>query len=109
MGITQTQPGLEQVQSELAARIGLMNARALQQPLAELAIEIDAIRRIAFRNGLFPAVTVTQALESALARGERGALIFGWLAILGDAVGSDRQDRAACETYAAACSVRLCS
>jgi hypothetical protein len=98
-----------QVQSELAARIGLIGARAANRRAGDLAIEIDAIRQIAHRHGLFPAVAVTQALESALARGERGALIQGWLSILGDAVGCDRQDRAACETFVAACSVRLSS
>jgi hypothetical protein len=78
-----------QVQSELAARIGLIGARAANRRAGDLAIEIDAIRQIA--------------------RGERGALIQGWLSILGDAVGCDRQDRAACETFVAACSVRLSS
>ena len=36
---------------------------------------------------MFPAVTVAHALESALARGERGPLIRGWLDILREAVG----------------------
>jgi len=42
-----------------------------------------------------------------LGRGERGPLIDGWLAILRDAIGCERHDAAACETFAAACSVRL--
>ena len=62
---------------------------------------------IAHRSGMRPAVTVAQALEMALARGERGPLIHGWLAILRDAVGSDRHDDAACDTYRAACAVRM--
>ena len=107
--MAQAQVSIDQVQSELAARIGMIGARAAGQRVGDIATEIDAIRRIAHRHGLFPAVAVTQALESALARGERGALIQGWLSILGDAVGCDRHDRAACETFAAACSVRLSS
>jgi len=103
------QISIDQVQSELAARIGMIGARAAGQRIGDIATEIDTIRRIAHRHGLFPAVAVTQALESALARGERGALIQGWLSILGDAVGCERHDRAACETFAAACSVRLSS
>ena len=103
------QISIDQVQSELAARIGMIGARVAGQRIGDIATEIDAIRQIAHRNGLFPAVAVTQALESALARGERGALIQGWLSILGDAVGCDRHDRAACETFAAACLVRLSS
>ena len=73
----------------------------------DLAGEIDAIR--ADRAPQRPASRRRRraALESALARGERGALVHGWLAMLSDAVGCERQDRAACDTFAAACSVRL--
>lgn len=98
-----------QIQSELVARLGLLGTSVHAKRADDLAIEIDAIRRIAHRHGLYPAVAVTQELESALARGERGALIQGWLSILGDAIGSERHDRDACETFAAACSVRLSS
>ena len=64
----------------------------------ELAPEVDAIRLIAHRDGMQPAVTVAHFLDSALARGEHGALVHGWLAMLRDAVGSERQDVAACDT-----------
>jgi hypothetical protein len=105
--MTQAQKGISQIKSELAARIGLIGAISASRRVDEIAIEIDAIRQIAHCHGLFPAVAVSQALESALARGERGALIQGWLSILGDAIGCDRQDRAACETFVAAGSVRF--
>jgi hypothetical protein len=105
--MAQEQAIVRQVQSELSARIGAIGMLSAQGRANDLAVEIDQIRQIAHRNGLYPAVTVTQALETALARGERGALIQGWLSILGEAVGCDRQDRAACEAFAAACSVRF--
>jgi hypothetical protein len=105
--MTQAQVGIGQIKSELAERIGLIGAVSGRRRVDDIAIEIDAIRQIAHRHGLFPAVAVSQALESALARGERGALIQGWLSILGDAIGCDRQDRAACETFVAAGSVRF--
>lgn len=98
---------IQTIKADLAARITTIDAHAGVSRLCDLAQEIDIIRQIAHRNGMRPAVTVAQALESALARGERGPLIHGWLAILRDAVGSDRADGAACDTYAAACSVRL--
>lgn len=98
---------IQAIKAELAARITTIDAHAAISRPGDLAQEIDVIRQIAHRNGMRPAVTVAQALESALARGERGPLIHGWLAILRDAVGSDRADGAACDTYAAACSVRL--
>jgi hypothetical protein len=96
-----------QVQAELAARIFAIGARTALDTRDVIAFEIDAIRRIAHANGFYPAAAVAQALESALGRGERGPLIDGWLAILRDAVGCERHDAAACETFAAACSVRL--
>jgi hypothetical protein len=96
-----------QVQAELAARIFAIGARTHRDPAGLIAGEIDAIRRIASANGLHPAAAVAHALESALGRGERGPLIDGWLVILRDAVGCERHDAAACETFAAACSVRL--
>ena len=95
------------VRDELIARVTAVGRRV---PLArpdELAPDIDAIRLIAHRHGYNPAVTVAHFLASALARGERGPLVHGWLTILAEAVRSDRQDLAACEAYAAACSVRL--
>ena len=95
------------IQDELAARVALIGMRAPAVSTATLAAEVDAIRADALAHGLFPAVAVTHAIEAALARGERGALVLGWLAILRDAVSSDRHDGHACEAYAAACSVRL--
>lgn len=95
------------VRADLAARIAALDVRAPYARACELAPEVDAIRVIAHRSGLNPAVTVAHFLDSALSRGERGALVHGWLAILADAVGCERQDVAACDAYAAACSVRL--
>ncbi|MFA5963718.1 MAG: hypothetical protein WC804_06840 [Sphingomonas sp.] len=104
--MTQAQPTVR-VQAELTARVFAIGARTQRDTAGSIAMEIDAIRRIARANGLYPAAAVAQALESALGRGERGPLIDGWLAILRDAVGCERHDAAACETFAAACSVRL--
>ena len=98
---------LENVKADLAARIAAIDVRAPYARACELAPEVDAIRAIAHRAGLNPAVTVAHFLDSALSRGEHGALVHGWLAVLRDAVGSDRQDIAACDAFAAACSVRL--
>lgn len=105
--MVQAQAGIGQIRSELAARLGLIGAVSARRRMDDIAIEIGAIRQIADRHGLFPAVAVSRALESALARGERGALIQGWLSILGEAIGCDRQDRAACETFVAAGFVRF--
>lgn len=95
------------VRADLSARIAAIDVRAPYARPCELAPEIDAIRVIAHRSGLNPAVTVAHFVDYALSRGEHGALVHGWLAMLSDAVGSERQDLAACDSFAAACSVRL--
>lgn len=94
----------ESVRTELTRRVAAIRYRASR---AELAREVDAIRSVAHRAGLHPAVTVAHLLDDALSRGERGALVQGWLLLLGDAVGSERSDPAACDAFAAACAVRI--
>lgn len=98
---------LDGVRLELTARIAAIDVRAPYMRNGELAVAIDDIRRIAHHAGLNPTVTVAHFIEAALARGERGGLIHGWLHMLRDAVAAERQDFAACDTFAAACSVRL--
>lgn len=102
--------GVAQARVELSQRIMMIGQRVDRRKsdtANALAAEIEAIRRIAQANGLYPAASVAHALAMAIGRGERGPLIDGWLAILNDAVGSERSDPAACDAYAAACSVRL--
>jgi hypothetical protein len=95
------------VKADLAARIAALDVRAPYARACELAPDVDAIRAIAHLNGLNPAVTVAHFLDSALSRGEHGPLVHGWLSVLSDAIASERQDVAACDAFAAACSVRL--
>ena len=99
-----SQDDVSEIRGELTRRIAAIECR---RRAAALAQEIDAIRRIAHHNGMLPAVTVAHLLESALARGEQGALVHDWLAMLGEAVHSDRQDAATSDAFAAACQVRF--
>lgn len=95
---------LDGIRAELALRIAaLETARA---GVHQMASDLNQVRRIALAAGLLPAVTVAHALESALARGERGPIIHNWLDILRDAVGCANADAATCDAYAAVCSVR---
>lgn len=96
-----------EVRTELEARIAAVDVRAPYASRGELAAQVDAIRLIAHRAGMQPAVTVAHFIDSALARGERGPLVHGWLAMLRDAVGSERQDLDTAHRFAAACSIRL--
>jgi len=97
----------ERVRADLHARIAAIDVRVAYLSARELAPEIDAIRLIAHGAGMAPAVTVAHFIDSALSRGERGPLVHGWLGMLHDAVGSERQDLDAAHAFAAACSVRL--
>lgn len=92
------------VQAELVRRGAQLGSRPGKVPLAA---DIDMIRRIAVQNGMLPVASVAQVLESALARGDQGPLITGWIAVLREAIASTRQDRSARDAYVAACSVRL--
>lgn len=98
---------LAAVRLELTARIAAIDVRAPYLGTGEMAVEVDQIRHIAHHAGLNPCVTVAHFIGAALARGERGVLVHGWLQMLREAVGADRQDVAACDTFAAACSIRL--
>ena len=98
---------LEAVRLELATRITAIDGRTPYLPDGELALALDDIRRVAHLAGLHPVVTVAHFIAAALARGERGALVHGWLHILRDAIRTERRDAGACDSFAAACSVRL--
>jgi hypothetical protein len=102
-------PMTEGARAELAQRIAALGLDAGSRRSADLAQDLDAIRRIAQAAGMQPAVSVARVLDTALARGERGPLIHGWLEVLRDAIGCERSDVATCDAYVAACSVRLTS
>lgn len=104
--MTEQAQGIDDIRFELGAKIAAIGAGRSGTSTADLAHDLDQVRRIAHANGMLPAVTVAHALEAALARGERGPMILGWLDILSDAIGCGQYDARACETYAAACSVR---
>lgn len=105
MPATQSLPN--EVQAQLGARIDAIGLRLAHAPIGELAQELATLRRAAQQHRIGPALTVLQALDSALARGERGPLVQGWLTVLRDAVGCDRRDLHADRLFAAACTVRL--
>lgn len=67
---------------------------------------MEGIRRLAAAQGLVAATPVIRAIDSALARGERGALLQGLVTILEDAL-AQRGSNDSGQIYAAACSVRL--
>ncbi|MFS0771956.1 hypothetical protein [Sphingomonas sp. 1P08PE] len=93
------------VRADLTARITALDVRAPYAGAAQIAADLDMIRRIAHAAGLDPVVTVTHFLCTVLARGNGS--IHGWLSLLVDAVAAESSDLATCDVFAAACSVRL--
>lgn len=93
--------------NDLAARIDDLDRRAYRMMPGDMASELEQVRRIAARHGMSPAITVVHALDSMLARGDCRAVVHDWLSILRDAVGCGSNDQRTCDTFAAACLVRL--
>lgn len=98
-----------EIRDQLWARIAALDVSAPYARAAELLDGIEAIRRIAHRHGLVPAVTVTHFIDRALMREQTGVPVHGWFAILSDAIASERQDWQTANDFAEACSVRLAS
>jgi hypothetical protein len=93
--------------TELCQRIDSIGTRSTRAATAELAADLDAIRRIALANGITPALPVVHALESVLAAGQRGPMLADGLSLLRDAVSCGRDDPRTGAAFAAACSIRL--
>lgn len=92
---------------DLGQRIDSIRARASRAATAELAADLDTIRRLALASGMTPAIPVVHALESALAAGHRGPMLADGLALLHDAVACGKADARTGAAFAAACSIRL--
>jgi hypothetical protein len=101
------QAGGSGARADLLSRIDAVNGRLERLAPGQLIDEIDTIRSLARRHGIGPAVTVAYALREAIARGERGCMIAGWMGILRDSVSCGRGDTQAHDTFTAACRLRL--
>ena len=91
------------VRAELAARIDAIGRAAPN----DMRIELNMLRRVARLHRVMPVLAVIPLLDAALARGERGPLVFGGLGVLREAAGCGRIDEHAASIFAAAASVRL--
>lgn len=91
---------------DLAAAVAAIAMQAGGWSAGRIATELEEVRRAAAAAGMGTAVTVIHALDGALARGETGPLVQGWLAILADAVAAPAHP-AARQALTGACAVRL--
>lgn len=94
------------VAADLVAAVHAIACHAGEWSAGRIAGELEEIRRAAAASGIGQAVTVIHALDGALARGETGALVQGWLAILADALAAPTTVSAR-HALTAACAVRL--
>lgn len=93
--------------SAMCARIDALAREMAHVSQMRLVQELDDIRRTARRHGLSGVATVIHAVESAVARGERGPMVLSWLDTLRDVCDCEALDEQAGEAFAAAISVRL--
>jgi hypothetical protein len=98
-----------EIRIQLCARIAALDVSAPYARPTDLIEGVEAIRRIAHRHGLTSAVTVTHFIDRALMQERDKVPVHGWLAILNDAIASERQDWQSANDFAEACSVRLAS
>ena len=94
-------------QADLARSLAAISGRLATARAADVAGDIERLRRAAVGAGLLPVAAVAHAIGSVLADTTGRPQIDGWLAILADAIACGRSDPAACETFSALCSVRL--
>ena len=98
---------LIEIQAQLCDRIDKLAMELPHITISRLAHEVDEVRRIAGDYGLTPVVEIAHGLESALASSEGNLMIMSFLETMRDAVGCDRLDAAATQTYLAAINQRL--
>lgn len=105
MGIAKD--ALMQAQAQLCERIDQLVIELPHLSLSRLAHEIDELRRIAGNHGLAPVVEIAHRLESELATSRGGLMVASFLETMRDAVGCERLDASATQTYLAAINQRL--
>lgn len=98
---------LMQVQTQLCDRIDRIAIELPHLSVSRLAHEVDDLRRIAANHGLAPVVEIARRMESALAASDGGVMAMSFLETMRDAVGCERLDAGATQTYLAAINQRF--
>jgi hypothetical protein len=106
MGINQDM--LLTIKAQLCERIEQIADQVGHIAPGKLAFEIDDIRRIARDYGMAPLAEIAHGLESAMARSEGAITVLPFLDSMRDAIGCDRIDCNAAQTYLAMVNQRLC-
>ncbi|HET9427856.1 MAG TPA: hypothetical protein VFO69_05800 [Allosphingosinicella sp.] len=95
------------VKAELWDRLDMLQKAGERIAVRDLAQGLGSIRTLAAAYGLHPVVCLAEAFERAIRFEPRGCPAGLYFDRLRDAIGCDRFDAAAGESYVASVSVRL--
>jgi hypothetical protein len=95
------------VRADLCDRIDRLARELPHLKARTLAAAVDDIRRIARHNELLPLAELARKLESAIADSSSAMMVLPFLEAMGDAVGCERVDPAATQSYLASVGLRL--
>ena len=95
------------VKAELSDRIDRLAHELPHMNASRLAAAVDDIRRVARNHDLLPLAELAGRLESAIASSGGATMVLPFLEAMGDAVGCDRADPAAAQSYLASVGLRL--
>jgi hypothetical protein len=98
---------LLQAKAQLCDRIDVLAEQLPHMSITQLAHQVDEIRRIAREYGLLPVEELARGLESALSASDCSIMVLPFLETMRDAVGCERADAAAAQSYLAAVNQRL--
>jgi hypothetical protein len=98
---------LMQIKAQLCDRIDELAEQLPHMNGHQLAHQVDEVRRIARAYGLLPVEELARGLESALSTSECSIMVLPFLETMRDAVGCERVDAAAAQSYLAAVNQRL--
>jgi hypothetical protein len=98
---------LMQIKAQLCDRIDALAEQLPHMSLTQLANQVDDVRRIAREYQLLPLEQLARGLGSALSTSEGSIMVLPFLETMRDAVGCERVDAAAAQSYLAAVNQRL--
>ncbi len=93
--------------AQICERIDRIAEQLPHLSVNQLAHQVDDLRRIARDYGLLPVEELARGLESALSGSEGGIMVLPFLESMRDAVGCNRVDAAAVQSYLAVVNQRL--
>ena len=98
---------LMMIKAQLCDQIDALADQLPHLSSSQLANQVDVLRRTARDYGLLPVEELARGLESALSTSGCGVMVLPFLESMRDAVGCERVDAAAAQSYLAAVNQRL--